>query len=86
MSAMSQFAEPTREWFLGAFGSPTPAQAGAWDAVSNGAHSLVVAPTGSGKTLAAFLWALDGLIARSSSSDSAATAAKLGTSVLYISP
>ncbi|WP_256939929.1 DEAD/DEAH box helicase [Arthrobacter sp. BF1] len=86
MSAMSQFAEPTREWFLGAFGSPTPAQAGAWDAVSNGAHSLVVAPTGSGKTLAAFLWALDGLIARSSSPDSAATAAKRGTSVLYISP
>ena len=81
---MKQFAEPTREWFLGAFGSPTPAQAGAWDAVSNGAHSLVVAPTGSGKTLAAFLWALDGLIARSSSPDSAAPTK--GTSVLYISP
>ncbi|MHA7177049.1 Lhr family ATP-dependent helicase [Arthrobacter sp. Sr24] len=86
MSGMSQFAEPTREWFLGAFGSPTPAQAGAWDAVSNGAHSLVVAPTGSGKTLAAFLWALDGLIARSSSPEVSATAPKKGTSVLYISP
>nr|WP_129587358.1 DEAD/DEAH box helicase [Arthrobacter alpinus] len=92
MGAMSQFAEPTREWFLGAFGSPTPAQAGAWDAVSNGVHSLVVAPTGSGKTLAAFLWALDGLIARNSSPESAATAPetrtapKRGTSVLYISP
>ncbi len=61
---MKQFAAATREWFLGAFGAPTPAQSGAWDAIAGGAHSLVVAPTGSGKTLAAFLWALDGLIAR----------------------
>lgn len=61
---MSPFAAPTREWFLGAFGSPTPAQLGAWEAIAGGAHSLVVAPTGSGKTLAAFLWALDGLIAK----------------------
>ncbi|MEO6530308.1 MAG: DEAD/DEAH box helicase, partial [Specibacter sp.] len=63
-AVMNQFAAPTREWFLGAFGSPTPAQSGAWDAIASGAHSLVVAPTGSGKTLAAFLWSLDGLIAR----------------------
>ncbi|MGA7204622.1 MAG: DEAD/DEAH box helicase, partial [Specibacter sp.] len=62
---MDQFAAPTREWFLGAFGSPTPAQSGAWDAIAQGSHSLVVAPTGSGKTLAAFLWALDGLAAAS---------------------
>ncbi|ALE04714.1 DEAD/DEAH box helicase (plasmid) [Arthrobacter sp. ERGS1:01] len=76
---MDQFAAPTREWFLGAFGSPTPAQSGAWDAIAQGSHSLVVAPTGSGKTLAAFLWALDGLA-------SAQAGATRGTGVLYISP
>nr|WP_245934487.1 ATP-dependent helicase [Arthrobacter psychrolactophilus] len=96
---MSPFAAPTREWFLGAFGSPTPAQLGAWEAIAGGAHSLVVAPTGSGKTLAAFLWALDGLIAKSpgttpdTSSAPAGptgggsrTATKSRTRVLYISP
>ncbi|MCQ9162872.1 ATP-dependent helicase [Arthrobacter sp. STN4] len=76
---MGRFAAPTREWFLGAFGAPTPAQSGAWEAIAGGAHSLVVAPTGSGKTLAAFLWALDGLAARDGSTTE-------GTGVLYISP
>ncbi|WP_207797143.1 ATP-dependent helicase [Arthrobacter glacialis] len=95
-AVMNQFAAPTREWFLGAFGSPTPAQSGAWDAIASGAHSLVVAPTGSGKTLAAFLWSLDGLIAREGSTAdtspapgspaSAAPPFKKGTRVLYISP
>ena len=60
--AMDRFSRPTREWFLGAFSAPTPAQNGAWNAISSGAHALVVAPTGSGKTLAAFLWALDRLL------------------------
>ncbi|WP_354147893.1 DEAD/DEAH box helicase [Arthrobacter sp. 754] len=59
---MGRFSRPTREWFLGAFSEPTPAQEGAWDAISHGSHALVVAPTGSGKTLAAFLWALDRLL------------------------
>ncbi|ELT43643.1 Lhr family ATP-dependent helicase [Arthrobacter nitrophenolicus] len=59
---MAQFSRPTRDWFLGAFSEPTPAQAGAWNAISSGSHALVVAPTGSGKTLAAFLWALDRLL------------------------
>ncbi len=58
---MGRFSEATRAWFTGAFEAPTPAQLGAWDAVSRGQHALVVAPTGSGKTLSAFLWALDGL-------------------------
>ncbi len=96
---MSQFAAPTREWFLGAFGSATPAQVGAWEAIAGGAHSLVVAPTGSGKTLAAFLWALDGLIAKATPSPSGTTPdpgqlpdlttgprPKTRTRVLYISP
>ncbi|WP_207307755.1 DEAD/DEAH box helicase [Arthrobacter sp. S39] len=59
---MGRFSRPTRDWFLGAFSEPTPAQDGAWNAISSGSHALVVAPTGSGKTLAAFLWALDRLL------------------------
>ncbi|MBD1538484.1 DEAD/DEAH box helicase [Arthrobacter sp. S13_S34] len=65
-STMAQFSRPTRDWFLGAFSEPTPAQEGAWHAISSGSHALVVAPTGSGKTLAAFLWALDRLLVASS--------------------
>ena len=60
--AMDRFSRPTRDWFQGAFSAPTPAQNGAWNAISSGSHALVVAPTGSGKTLAAFLWALDRLL------------------------
>src|SRR5690242_20011904 len=55
------FSEATRSWFSGAFSAPTAAQAGAWEAISRGDNTLVVAPTGSGKTLAAFLWSLDRL-------------------------
>ena len=58
---LSRFSPATRAWFEGAFPAPTPAQVGAWTAVSAGRQALVVAPTGSGKTLAAFLWALDRL-------------------------
>ncbi len=58
---MDGFAEPTRQWFNGAFAEPTAAQAGAWEAIRGGHNALVIAPTGSGKTLAAFLAALDRL-------------------------
>lgn len=98
-SAMDRFSRATREWFLGAFSAPTPAQDGAWKAISSGSHALVVAPTGSGKTLAAFLWALDRLLSVSpeSSADALpgledipargrAKAPKRKTRVLYISP
>ncbi|MGP4031172.1 Lhr family ATP-dependent helicase [Pseudarthrobacter sp. 1C304] len=97
--AMDRFSRPTRDWFLGAFTAPTPAQEGAWNAISSGAHALVVAPTGSGKTLAAFLWALDRLLVAAPAEpvelpglDAAATkparrkAPKRKTRVLYISP
>ena len=50
---LGRFTEPTRAWFTGAFEAPTPAQLGAWDAISSGRHALVIAPTGSGKTLLA---------------------------------
>ena len=58
---LARFSPATRDWFSGSFAEPTAAQVGAWDAISTGNHTLVVAPTGSGKTLSAFLWALDRL-------------------------
>ncbi len=61
MTALSRFSPATRAWFEGAFAAPTSAQEGAWDAISSGSDTLVVAPTGSGKTLSAFLWSLDRL-------------------------
>jgi ATP-dependent Lhr-like helicase len=61
MQELDGFGAATREWFTGAFATPTAAQTGAWRAISAGQHALVVAPTGSGKTLAAFLWSLDRL-------------------------
>ena len=89
---LGRFSPATREWFTGAFPEPTPAQLGAWDAISSGSHALVVAPTGSGKTLASFLWSIDRLIAepRVAAAGSAALtdkeAALQRTRVLYISP
>jgi ATP-dependent Lhr-like helicase len=81
VSALDRFSEATRAWFTGAFLQPTPAQDGAWDAISSGEHALVVAPTGSGKTLAAFLWSLDRLAAVPPSTDE-----QLRCRVLYVSP
>jgi len=78
---LGKFSPATREWFQGAFDAATPAQLGAWEAVSTGAHALVVAPTGSGKTLAAFLWAIDQLASRPIPENP-----KQRTRVLYISP
>ena len=60
-SVLDRFSPASCDWFRGSFVAPTPAEEGAWSAISSGHHALVVAPTGSGKTLAAFLWALDRL-------------------------
>ncbi|ARJ04568.1 DEAD/DEAH box helicase [Cnuibacter physcomitrellae] len=76
---LDRFSPATREWFRGAFSQPTPAQEGAWEAISGGQDALVVAPTGSGKTLSAFLWAIDRLTSEKREEGH-------GTSVLYISP
>lgn len=77
---LAAFAPATATWFTDVFAAPTPAQAGAWSAISAGQNALVIAPTGSGKTLAAFLWALDGLIREPE------PPAKERCRVLYVSP
>ncbi|MGH3454577.1 MAG: DEAD/DEAH box helicase, partial [Nocardioidaceae bacterium] len=78
---LERFSASTRSWFRAAFDGPTPAQVGAWEAVSTGANALVVAPTGSGKTLAAFLWALDRLTSTPPEADP-----QRRCRVLYVSP
>jgi ATP-dependent Lhr-like helicase len=80
-SALAAFSPATRDWFTGAFHTPTAAQAGAWRAIAKGRDALVVAPTGSGKTLAAFLSALDRLAAEPVPADP-----RRRCRVLYISP
>ncbi len=78
---LARFSEATRTWFGAAFAEPTPAQAGAWDAIGAGRHALVVAPTGSGKTLSAFLWSIDRLLTTPPPEDK-----RHRCRVLYISP
>ncbi|MBS0024192.1 ATP-dependent helicase [Microbacterium paraoxydans] len=81
---LERFTPATQDWFRGAFTAPTPAQAGAWDAISAGKHALVVAPTGSGKTLSAFLWAIDSVFRERAEGATEPGAAR--TRILYISP
>ncbi|MFV0463641.1 MAG: ATP-dependent helicase [Nostocoides sp.] len=78
---LERFSPATRAWFTGSFTQPTPAQIGAWSAISSGHHSLVVAPTGSGKTLSAFLWAIDRLASAPEVTDPTRRCR-----VLYLSP
>ena len=80
-AVLGRFSAPTRAWFTSAFEAATPAQLGAWDAISTGQHALVVAPTGSGKTLAAFLWALDRVASEPVPDDP-----RRRCRVLYVSP
>jgi ATP-dependent Lhr-like helicase len=82
---LERFSAATRQWFAGAFSAPTAAQLGAWQAISSGRNTLVIAPTGSGKTLAAFLWAIDRLMSDERVTD-ASRAGTAKTKVLYISP
>ena len=78
---MERFSPATRAWFTGAFAAPTAAQEGAWEAISKGLDTLVVAPTGSGKTLSAFLWSIDRLASSPLPDD-----LKRRCRVLYVSP
>src|SRR4051812_14087727 len=77
-AVLERFSAPTRAWFTSTFPEPTEAQAQGWDAISEGRHTLILAPTGSGKTLSAFLWTLDRLLTRGETGT--------GTKVLYVSP
>jgi len=56
---LQRFSPAVRAWFDAEFPSPTAAQERGWPVISEGRHTLLLAPTGSGKTLAAFLWAID---------------------------
>jgi ATP-dependent Lhr-like helicase len=56
------FHPAVRDWFSGAFPSPTRPQQLGWPAIARGDSTLILAPTGSGKTLAAFLWCLNRLM------------------------
>lgn len=78
---LERFGEATRTWFRAAFAAPTPAQAGAWEAIAAGRHALVVAPTGSGKTLSAFLASVDRLTTVTPPEDP-----RMRCRVLYVSP
>ena len=78
--SLDRFSPPVRSWFESTFEAPTPAQERGWPAISEGEHTLILAPTGSGKTLAAFLWALDRL-----STEPVPPAAER-CRVLYVSP
>jgi ATP-dependent Lhr-like helicase len=83
---LDRFTPATQDWFRGAFPAPTPAQAGAWEAISAGKHALVVAPTGSGKTLSAFLWAIDSVFRERMTEAAAPAKGEPRTRILYISP
>ncbi len=83
---LERFSAPVREWFAGAFGTPTPVQERAWSAIAEGKNSLVIAPTGSGKTLAAFLFAIDRLARQKAAAAAEGASWPKGVRVLYLSP
>ncbi|MGH9277288.1 MAG: DEAD/DEAH box helicase, partial [Acidimicrobiales bacterium] len=83
MPALDRFSPVARAWFEATFDAPTAAQEQGWDAISEGRHTLILAPTGSGKTLAAFLWALDRL---ASAPVPAQAQEKRRCRALYVSP
>ncbi len=59
---LEKFHPIVRSWFTRSFGPPSPPQRQGWPSISEGSHTLIVAPTGSGKTLAAFLWCINHLV------------------------
>lgn len=87
--SLEAFHAVTQSWFAQAFAAPTRAQQLAWDPISDGRSTLLLAPTGSGKTLAAFLTSLDRIMfgpQPSSTDDTNSASEKSKVRVLYISP
>ncbi|APQ55833.1 ATP-dependent helicase [Corynebacterium pseudotuberculosis] len=94
-SVLSRFNPQVATWFAEVFAEPTAVQKAAWEKISLGGNTLIVAPTGSGKTLAAFLWAINGLSVASGQTVAfpapknkplAGKERNQGVKVLYISP
>ncbi|MBW7888251.1 MAG: DEAD/DEAH box helicase [Bacteroidetes bacterium] len=101
-SIVEKFHPAVRFWFQKKFGNPSLPQEMGWKPISNGDHTLIVAPTGSGKTLAAFLWCINYLVEERIASALPAnerdglnkqqkttvlqSAENIGVKVLYISP
>ncbi len=83
-SALTQFHGCTQTWFSEAFAGPTNAQRQAWQPITSGQSTLLLAPTGSGKTLAAFLASLDRLMFGDRANETQSK--NEGVRVLYISP
>ena len=76
---LESFHPAVRAWFGRRFpAGPTEPQAGGWQEIAAGRHTLIAAPTGSGKTLAAFLVCIDRLYR--------AGEAQAGPQVVYVSP
>ena len=77
------FHPAVRAWFERRFpAGPTEPQAGAWQEIDAGRHTLIAAPTGSGKTLAAFLVCIDRLYRTHQAGQEPGS----GPQVVYVSP
>ncbi|MGH3125863.1 MAG: DEAD/DEAH box helicase, partial [Streptosporangiaceae bacterium] len=86
---LDMFHPAVRAWFERRFpAGPTEPQAGAWQEIDAGRHTLIAAPTGSGKTLAAFLVCIDRIYrAHQSYGDhGAGQEPASGPQVVYVSP
>ncbi len=80
---LDMFHPAVRAWFERRFpAGPTEPQAGAWQEIDAGRHTLIAAPTGSGKTLAAFLVCIDRIYRAHQAGEEPGN----GPQVVYVSP
>jgi ATP-dependent Lhr-like helicase len=80
---LDTFHPAVRAWFERRFpDGPTAPQAGGWQEIAAGRHTLIAAPTGSGKTLAAFLVCIDQMYRAHEEAASMGD----GPQVVYVSP